>query len=250
MQINTNGIIIKEQVISENDRLLTILTRESGVIRAFSKGSKSIKSKNFAAVGLFCYSDFTIFKGRDKYIINEASLKECFFKLRQDIEKLALAQYFCELLVNLVQENVHSEQILRLSLNAFYYLSNDLLEKELIKSVFEMRLLAMSGYMPNLISCSKCGVYQKGKMYFSKEAGILICESCLKQQDPSLIELTNSALAALRHSIYADFSKMFSFDVSGESRKILSVTTESYLLNCINKNLKTLDFYKEIMINL
>lgn len=250
MQIKTKGIIIKEQVISDNDKLVTILTGENGLIRAFAKGSKNIKSKNFAGVHLFCYSDFTIFKGRNKYIINEAELKESFFALRNRIESISLAQYFCEIISSLVEENMPSEDILKLMLNSLYFLGNEKKEDYVIKAVFEMRILSMSGYMPNLISCNRCKEYENNEIYFSKQDGVLLCEKCKRSTNRDLIRLTNGALAGLRHAVYAEWNKMFSFEVSSKSRAIFTYAAQSYLLSCIGKPLKTLEFYNQIKAEL
>ncbi|MBR1779438.1 MAG: recombination protein O N-terminal domain-containing protein, partial [Clostridia bacterium] len=55
MQVNTSGLILADQVISDNDKLLTILTKDHGVIKAFAKGAKNIKNKNFSALSLLSY---------------------------------------------------------------------------------------------------------------------------------------------------------------------------------------------------
>ena len=123
MYIKTDGIIIKEQTIGESDRLVTILTRKEGVIRAFARKAKSLKDSKSASTGLLAYSDFSIFKGKDKYIIDSAELTEVFFNLRNDIVKLSLAQYFCELSYLLVPEETDSEEYLRIVLNSLHFLS-------------------------------------------------------------------------------------------------------------------------------
>ena len=94
MQINTDGLVIMERTVGESDRLVTLLTREEGIIRAFSPLAKTLKSKQGSATQLLCYSRFSIYRGRDKYIINDAQPLEVFFDLRSDIETLSLAQYF------------------------------------------------------------------------------------------------------------------------------------------------------------
>ena len=146
MKLSTDGLILKEMSISDNDKLITILTRKKGVIRAFVKGAKNLKNKNAAATQLLCYSRFTIYKGRDKYIIDESQLEELFFELRGDIEKLSIAQYFCELCISVIPEETYSEDFLRLILNALFFLCKDKLDKELVKSLVEMRLMSFSGY--------------------------------------------------------------------------------------------------------
>ena len=97
MQIETDGLVIMERQVGESDRLITVLTREEGVLRAFARKAKLLRSSKLSATQLLCYSRFLIYKGRDKYIIDDAQPVEVFFDLRRDIGSLSLAQYFCEL---------------------------------------------------------------------------------------------------------------------------------------------------------
>ena len=97
MQLKTQGLIIKEQTVGESDRLVTILTRDEGVVRAFARRAKNLKDSKNAGTGLLCYSRLKLSRGRDTYNVNEAFPIEVFFDLRRDITALALAQYFCEL---------------------------------------------------------------------------------------------------------------------------------------------------------
>lgn len=247
MQIKTDGFVISEKSISDNTRLLTLITRNNGVIRAFSKGSKSSKNRNFAACQTFSYSDFIIFKSRNTYTINEANLKFSFFEIIKDIEKLALAQYFCEVILAMVAENFESENILRLLLNSIYCLKSDKTNPKIIKSVFEMRILSMIGYMPNLLECSCCSNFKPSKMFFCFEKNSLICDKCISGNFTKL-ELSDSLLKALRYSIFADFSKMFSFEINSINLKKLNKITESCLMNYIDKPLYSLDFYKKTII--
>ncbi len=250
MQIRTDGLIIKEKLVSEDDKLVTILTRNFGIIRAFAQSVKNLKNKNFSSTQLLCYSDFIIFKGRNKYIINESYSKHSFWSLRCNIEKLALAQYFCDLILNLIaEEQHHTEDILRLILNSLYYLSKEKIVPKLLKSTFEMRILSMSGYMPNLIYCSNCKDSGKKNFYFVPEVHGIVCDKCIRNYRAVKIKLTESVLYALRYSVYSEFNKMFAFSLKLERQDELSAITESYILKCLEKNLKTLDFYKQVVIN-
>ena len=62
MTYDTDALVIKAQNTGENDRLVTLLTRKYGVIRAFANGARSPKNKNASATSLLCYADFTITK--------------------------------------------------------------------------------------------------------------------------------------------------------------------------------------------
>ena len=97
MQIVTDGIVLREVKTGESDRILTILTRDQGVVSAAAKHSLRLKNKLSAATGLLCWSDFTLFSGKTMYTVDEASAKKIFFELRSTMEGLSLALYMAEL---------------------------------------------------------------------------------------------------------------------------------------------------------
>ena len=122
MKMTAPGLVIREQTIGESDKLITVLTAQYGLVRAFSRGAKKAKSKKLAATSLLAYSDFTFSKAREAFSVEDALVKEVFFELRNDVEKMALAQYFCELANEFCEEDYESEEILRLFLNALWLL--------------------------------------------------------------------------------------------------------------------------------
>lgn len=245
MKFRTDGLIIKEQNIGENDRLVFALTKSNGVIRAFVKGAKNIKNQKCAATSLLSYSRLTIYKGRESYIIGEAQSIKIFSKLRNDVKKMCLAQYFCELALTVCPREQNSEPFLKLVLNSLYLLSEDKRSAELIKPCLEMRLVSLAGYMPDLTMCRNCGEYSADTMYFLPEIGMLECASCHERMSGG-IALSPSALTALRHTIYADDDKLFSFSLSQEGLELLNICSESYLKYKFEKDFKTLNFYKAI----
>lgn len=244
MRTNTDGLILKEQNIGENDKLVTVLTRHNGIIRAFVRGAKSFKNRKNSATGMLCFSKLSLYKSKDSYIIDEAEPIETFFGLRSDLEKITLAQYFSELLINLVQEEEPGEEYLRLVLNSLYFLSKDKLPDVQIKAITEIRLMCIAGFMPNLIACDKCGEYETDTMYFDIEHGLLYCENCISSS--ALFALDIGLIRALRHIAFSDFEKIYSFKMEKEALSDLSYITEKYVLARLNRNFKTLDFYKDI----
>ena len=246
MKISTDGLVIREQNIKEQDKLITVLTRSNGVIRAFVHGAKSIKSPKSTATGLLTYSRFVFYKSRESYIIDECSAKEVFMPLRRDIEKLALAQYFCELLEALSPEDDNAEEQLRLVLNSLYFLCQDTRHPVLIKSILELRLLTLSGYMPNLVCCDGCACFEHEHMNFLPENGILVCGDCIGSYKQRHIETGFGVTLAMRHCIYSEFNKLFAFDLSKEALPVLEYVTEEYMSAHIQRKFKALEFYKQI----
>ena len=214
MPLITDALILRENnQIGEADRFVTALTRERGLLRASAKGARKLKSRNAAATQLLSYSRLTLIEGRDKYIITEAEPLHVFFDLRSDIEKLSLAQYFCEIAGVLVPREEPAEEPLRLLLNALHFLGAGTRPAPLVKAVTELRLLMRAGYSPDLSSCRRCGV-----------------------------------LAALRHILRAPLEKCFQFSLPEAELRGLAETTETFLLAQLNRGFRTLEFYHTLAL--
>ena len=173
MRLNTDGLVIREQNIGEADRRVTLLTRDYGIVHAFARGARRIKSNALTATQLLSYSRFSIFQGRDSYIIDEAEPIEVFFSLRGDMEALSLALYFAQLMAELAPELDDAAPYLRLILNTLHLLAAGKRPQLQLKAIFEMRLLSIAGYMPNLVACETCGAFESDPMFFDAVHGRL-----------------------------------------------------------------------------
>ncbi len=245
MRTNTDGLILREQNIGEKDKLVTVLTRHNGLVRAFVRGAKSVKNRKNSSTGMFCYSKISLYKNKESYIIDEAEPMELFYSLRTDLEKLSLAQYFAEIIMSVVQEDEPAEEYLRLILNSLYFLANDKMPNEQVKAITELRIMCIAGFMPDLYACERCGEVETNTMYFDIEDGLIYCENCVPSD--LLFPLDIGLVKALRHIALSDFEKIYSFKMEDYALPDLSYITEKYLLSKLQRNFKTLEFYKEIV---
>ena len=247
MRFKTKGLILREQNIGERDKLVTVLTESHGIVRAFVKGAKSIKSPKCAGTGLLSYSSLTFFEGRNtRLTIDEAAAIEQFIGLRDDIEALALAQYFSELCLYLCPKSQPAYEQLSLMLNSLYMLSEKKRPHLQVKVCFEMRLISLSGYMPDLIMCPDCGAYEKPEMLFLPQTGKLYCLECGSRRGKPGVRLPAAAVTALRHTVYVDDNRLFSFRLKDELLEPLSFATERYVSYMTRNDFPTLQFYKSI----
>ena len=246
-KLQTDGLVIKEQNVGESDRLITILTGDYGVIRAFVRRAKTVKSNMVSSTQLMCYSEFTLYKSASSYSVSHAQVKNVFFGLRDDIEALSAAMYLSELFGELAPENADSEDLLKLLLNSLYLLSEHKASAQQIKSVAELRGLSNAGYMPDLVACQNCGAFETEQMYFDPKDGHLICADCGTPMSGLLISI--STVTAMRHIIYSEPKKIFGFALSDAAMLELSKAAEMFALEQTGRNYKTLEFYKSISIN-
>lgn len=243
MRTVTPGLVLREVKVGENDRILTLLTPDLGVISASAKGSLRLKSKLFSACGLFCYSEFALYQGKGIYLINDAQVKQMFFGLTESVERTALAMYMAEFVQTLAPVGKEAETQLRLILNSFYVLSKGLRQPRMVKAVYELRALSEAGFMPNLLCCAACQKYEDRQFFFNTNSGELLCGDCAKKQGlrPNL---DGASLTALRHVVLVDDKKIFGFAIPDSSLELLSHVAEQYAIQHLDKPLKSLEFLK------
>lgn len=248
-KITTDGIVIKETNIGEFDRVVTLLTRKLGIIRAFVTNARKLTNKNSAASTLLCYGTYTVYKTKDAYRISESEPVEMFFKLRSNIENLAIAQYLCELCAFYSPQGEPSEEILRLLLNSVNCLAEQKMNCLLVKSITELRLCSLCGYMPNFVACNNCAAYESKEMYFLINEGIIMCENCYFPNEREVSFLIDKTLmATIRHILYCDFNKLYSFNLPDKYISYLNKVTEKFVLSKTEQTFKTLNFLHSLTI--
>lgn len=240
MSMQTNALVLKVTDIGESDKVITLLTADYGVIRAFANRAKKLNSKMQAATQTLCYGEFSIYQGKDAFVIDGANAKEVFFGLREDIELLALGQYFCSIAIELIPEGESAGEPLRVILNSLAYLQEGKRSPQLLKAVTELKLACLAGYSPDVFACSSCGEEPKGDVKFSPQQGVFYCRACHGQGEL----ITPGVLCAIRHISLNDVNRIFSFALSPKDEKILGKICEQYLLCQTGKSFKALDFYK------
>lgn len=230
--------------IGEADRLITLLTKEYGVIKAFASGAKNIKNKKSAGTSLLAYSNMLLESKGDTYKLKEVSPIRIFFGAGDDIKKLALSQYFCELCLALAPVEAPAGEYVRLILNSLHMIAKGEKNLNQLKAITELRMLSLSGYAPELLACEGCGCFEDDIMFFDLQNGMIYCADC--KPEGNFLRIDRTLLSALRHIIYCEFEKLYSFEIPKPSAKALTQLTEKYLSVQAERKFYTLDFYNSI----
>ena len=135
-------------------------------------------------------------------------------------------------------------ELLSLGLNALYVLSEDKYPEMLIKPAFEMRLMCISGYTPDLSGCYKCGCEEPEEPVLDIERGAIGCRDCAVAGQ----SLCPDSLRALRYIASAGAKQIFSFKLEGEAAKRLYSACEKFLLKNAERGFATLDYWKSLRI--
>lgn len=148
------GINLKSKPLGESDRLLTILTREFGLVQAVAMGARKHNSKLGGRSGLFVVNDLLIAKGRSLDKVTQADTLESYPGLGLDLKKLTASQYLAELcLCQALSEQPQEELFLLLNehLQRLERSPSELIMAHLTHAIFQMLVLA--GVAPQVYAC-------------------------------------------------------------------------------------------------
>lgn len=95
--IVTAGLVLRETVTRETDKILTVLTPDRGKISLIARGARRKNSRLAAACQLLAYSELTIYEKGQWFMLDEAETLELFTGLRTDFVALSLASYLADL---------------------------------------------------------------------------------------------------------------------------------------------------------
>lgn len=251
MHSNTKALVLRGVDYKETDKILTLLTPLDGKVTASARGSRKRGSALAAGTQLLTYSDMVLYEYQGRWSVKEAAVERQFRGVTQDIERLSLGCYFAEVTEVLAVEGLPAQELMSLILNSLHVLDK-LQDKplELVKAAFEWKVMCLAGYEPIVDSCAACGVEQPEQARFHLREGVLHCAACRGEiGDGISMPLSRSAVSALRHIVYGDPKRLFSFQLDPESLKQLAGVSEAYLMTQLERGFATLDFYKNIRID-
>lgn len=239
----TCGLVLRETVTRDADKILTVLTPDRGRLSVIARGARRKGSRVAAACQLLAYSEMTLYEKGRWTMLDAADTIELFDGLRQDLTALSLAAYFAEL-TEAVSDG--SGDVLPLLLNALYALSALKKPPQLVKPAFQFRLMALAGYEPMADGCALCGAPQPENPMLDVVHGVVHCGKCREKGGLSL-PLTASGLAALRYALYGDPRRLYSFSLPPEGLRALNHAADAYVSAQLERSFRTLDYYKTIL---
>lgn len=224
MELNTfkaRGIILKETLVNNSDKVLTILLKDYGKFSVWAKNSKSLKSKFVSGTSIFNYCDFIIFDNGKNLSINQVDLIENFFNLTEDLDSLAYGTYFLEITDKIIQEATPVNDIMLLLLKSLLVLSKSKnIPVKLIGKIFEIKFLQLNGYTPIINNCSCCfkDIKNENEIYFGTMGAI--CKNC-KSKENICIKVNNSIIDIFNYILSSDIDNLYKFNTSTELLNII-----------------------------
>jgi DNA repair protein RecO (recombination protein O) len=149
---STPAIMLRRIDFGDYDFIITFLTLNSGKVSVIAKSAKKSKKRFSGILELFYALDIVLGAGRGKGlpVLQEASLRHPFYRIRENITKTAYASYWAELINEWMENHVKNIKLYYLFQCVLYELDLGRMPEEVLSILFQIKLISMSGFYPNL----------------------------------------------------------------------------------------------------
>jgi DNA repair protein RecO (recombination protein O) len=194
------AVVLRTRKLAEADRIITLLTREHGIVRAVAKGVRRTSSRFGSRLEPFTHVDLQLAEGRNLDTITQAVTRAAYGEvISADYDRYTAASVMLETAERLVAEErepaVQQYQLLVGALRAMAageHRPGDVMDSFLLRS------LAVAGYAPSFDGCARCGVEGPHRAFHPGSGGML-CADCRlpgsAQPAPATIVLLGALLA-------------------------------------------------------
>ncbi|MBU0687126.1 MAG: DNA repair protein RecO [Candidatus Margulisbacteria bacterium] len=174
------AINLKTTPFAEQDKLLTVFSKEKGKLSVIAKGARRPSSKFGGRCEIFAYNHLLIAKGKSLDILSQAETIETFQKVRDNPSAFMVAAYLARVVNSFLEEAAVNRSLFEVLLGCLKLFQAGV-DPQFVATVFEIKFAAVEGFTPILDRCSHCGRKVKKapqNIRFSDAAGGIVCEKC------------------------------------------------------------------------
>jgi DNA repair protein RecO (recombination protein O) len=239
------AIVLRHSDWGEADRLLWLYTLEMGKIRAVAKGVRKPLSRKAGHLEPFMRVQMLLARGRDLPLVTQVDTLDAYLPLREDLAGATYASYVIELLDRFTYEEGENRLLYRLLNDTLARLCQHP-EQELVLRYYEVRLLDLVGFRPQLFHCVICQAeILPEDQYFSAQVGGAVCPRCGAQTDGAQ-PISMAALKHLRHFQRSNFSEASRARLSPSLNREIEVIIQHYLTYLLERGLNTPAFLRRV----
>ncbi|TFD71156.1 DNA repair protein RecO [Cryobacterium fucosi] len=190
------AVVLRTHKLGEADRIVTMLTRKHGKVRAVAKGVRRTASKFGARLEPFMVADVQLYEGRSLDIITQAeSIGSYGAQITADYPSYTAASAMVETADKLTEAEGSLQQYLLL-VGALRSLARREHGAGLTLDSYLLRALSMAGWAPSFQDCARCGA-QGSHSAIVVQVGGIVCDDCAAPGSPRLDAQTIALLSSL-----------------------------------------------------
>ena len=228
------AVVLRTHKLGEVDRILTLLTRHHGQIRAVAKGVRKTSSRFGGKLEPFMVVDLQLYEGRNLDTVSQAEqLANYGAEIAGDYPRFTIANAIAEAAERMTRE-ISSEKNYLLVLGALRSLAVGEIRSDQILDSYLLRALSLSGWVPALDECSSCG---SEPVTFSTHTGAVSCRQCTL---PGSVQLGTAGLAHMKHLLAGSWEEVAM--ATDATRSNVSGVIAGYMQWQLERGLRSLSF--------
>lgn len=218
----TEALVLRTYNLAEADKIVVCLTRNAGLVRGVARGSRRIKNRFGAALEPFTLLQLTFYQKENQELVSfrNVDILKSHFSLFRDPQILPALAYVGDLVVEFSPPHQTNDKLFRMVTACLDALSQ---KPECLQSIlryFEIWILRLEGFLPDLRACGECHGQFSGQetVQVDRELGFL-CRSCAQGKGEVLSRGAYARLCASQSEsplIFAEQSRDASHLVQGE----------------------------------
>ena len=192
------GVVLRTQKLGEADRIVTLLTRRTGRVRAVAKGVRRTSSRFGARVEPFMHVDVQLYTGRSLDVVTQAETLSPYGQvIAADYPRWTAATAMAETAERLTDlEKEPATQQFLLLVGGLRALASGAHDPSLVLDAYLLRSLAVAGWAASFTDCARCGATGPHRA-FAVGGGGSVCRQCRPAGSAAPAPETLELLAAL-----------------------------------------------------
>ncbi|MFP5501153.1 MAG: DNA repair protein RecO [Candidatus Sericytochromatia bacterium] len=173
----TQAITLKTYPVGEHDKILVLFSREHGLRRVMAKGARRAQSRLGGRSEPLCHNEWLLARGKRMDVVAQCETVTAHRALRTDFDRLMAAMYVAEATGALIDELQPYPEVFD-ALSAMLTCLAQTDSVALATLWYELRLLDLLGYRPELDACVHCEAELAASCGFHPELGGGLCDAC------------------------------------------------------------------------
>jgi len=191
------AVVLRTHKLGEADRIVTLLTREHGKVRAVAKGVRRTRSRFGARLEPFMMTDVQLYQGRNLDTVTQAeTIAPYGERLVADYPRYTAGTAMLETADRLTEDREPAVQQFLLLVGGLRTLADGAHDPALVLDAYLLRSLSVAGWAPSFVDCSRCGAPGPHRA-FAVASGGAVCPSCRPAGSVAPAPATFELLAAL-----------------------------------------------------
>jgi len=156
--LETEALVLRTYNFAEADKIVVCLTRSAGLIRGVAKGCRKLKSRFGAALEPFTLAKISYYQKENQELVSlsQVEILKSHFDLSSQAETLAGLAYMGDLVIDFSPPYQPNEKLFRMVSACLEAISESQPDLQVILRYFEIWLLKLEGYLPDIRRCGEC----------------------------------------------------------------------------------------------